>query len=66
MDAKEKPQVVVSCIISDDPVQTLKLSFTKGASLSEAPPLTEAIATLYEVQELNQAEDGNEPWANRN
>lgn len=56
MDAKEKPQVVVSCIISDDPVQTLKLSFTKGASLSEAPPLTEAIATLYEVQELNQAE----------
>ena len=59
MDAKEKPQVVVSCIISDDPVQTLKLSFTKGASLSEAPLLTEAIATLYEVQELNQAEDIN-------
>ena len=33
MDAKEKPQVVVVCVLSDDPVQTLQLSFTKGASL---------------------------------
>ena len=48
LDAEERPQVVVACILTDDPVQTLRLSFTKGASLSEAPPLTEAKAALYE------------------
>ena len=48
MDADETPQVVVACILTDDPVQTLRLSFTKGASLPEAPPLTEATAALYE------------------
>lgn len=48
MDAKEKPQVVVTCVLSDEPVQTLQLSFTKGASLAEAPELTEAVAVLYE------------------
>lgn len=62
MDAEEKPQVVVSCVLSDDPVQTLKLSFTKGASLKEAPQLTEAVATLYDggyrIGEFMKLEDG--------
>ena len=48
MDAKERPQVVIDCVLSDEPVQTLYLSFTKGASLSEAPPLNEASAVLYD------------------
>lgn len=62
MDAKEKPQVVVVCVLSDDPVQTLQLSFTKGASLTEAPVLTEAVATLYDegkaVGEFKRESDG--------
>lgn len=48
LDARDEPQVVVACVLTDDSVQTLRLSFTKGASRSEAPPLTEATATLYE------------------
>lgn len=51
MDADEKPQVVVSCIIDDGPEQVLNLSFTKGASKSEAPRLTEAVAVLYDGEE---------------
>ena len=51
LDAHDRPQVVVACILTDDPVQTLRLSFTKGASLSETPPLTEAKAALYEGDE---------------
>lgn len=63
MDAKEKPQVSVVCILTDDPVQELRLSFTKGASLSEAPPLTEAEATLTdltrgEVMKFQRQQDG--------
>ena len=51
MDAEERPQVVVVCILNDGPEQTLELSFTKGSSKSEAPHLTDAIATLYEEGE---------------
>ena len=51
LDAGDKPQVVVACILTDESVQTLRLSFTKGASLSEAPPLTEAKAALFEGDE---------------
>lgn len=62
MDAKEKPQVVVVCVLSDEPVQTLQLSFTKGASLAEAPALTEAVAMLYDgtkaVGEFKHGSDG--------
>ncbi len=62
MDAKEKPQVVVVCVLSDEPVQTLQLSFTKGASLAEAPALTEAVAMLYDgtkaVGEFKRGSDG--------
>lgn len=62
MDAKERPQVVVVCVLSDDHVQTLQLSFTKGASLAAAPVLTDAVAVLYEqgnaVGEFNRGSDG--------
>ena len=62
MDAKERPQVVVVCVLSDDHVQTLQLSFTKGASLAEAPALTEAVAMLYDgtkaVGEFMRGSDG--------
>ena len=51
LDAREKPTVVAVCILTDDPVQSLRLSFTKGASRSEAPPLTEATATLFDGEE---------------
>ena len=62
MDAKERPQVVVVCVLSDDHVQTLQLSFTKGGSLAEAPVLTDAVAVLYEqgnaVGEFKRGSDG--------
>ena len=62
MDAKEKPQVVVVCVLSDDPLQTLQLSFTKGASLAAAPALTDAVAMLYDgtkaVGEFKHGSDG--------
>lgn len=51
LDAKEKPQVVVDCVLSDDDVQELHLMFTKGASRKEAEPLTEAVATLIDKTE---------------
>ena len=65
LDAKEKPRVAVVCILNDeDPVQKLRLSFTKGVSLSSAPLLTEASAILYEdnefVGEFQRAE--NNDW----
>ena len=48
MDAKEKPQVVVTCILTDDQEQKLQLFYTKGASQPEVVPVTEAIVTLFE------------------
>ncbi len=48
MDAKEKPQVVVTCILTDDQEQKLQLFYTKGASQSEVLPVTEAVVTLFE------------------
>ena len=50
LDAGEKPTVAVGCVLTDEAIQTLYLSFTKGASLSEAPPLTEATATLTDKE----------------
>lgn len=49
LDAKEEPRVVVECVLSDAPVQELRLGFTKGASESEARPLTDAVATLTDL-----------------
>ena len=51
MDAKEEPAVAVECILSEQPVQTLRLSFTKGAAMDEAPALTEAEAVLIDLTE---------------
>lgn len=48
LDSGETPQVVVECILTNSPVQTLRLCFTKGAS-RERVPLTEAEALLYDV-----------------
>ena len=49
LDAGEKPQVVVECVISNDSIQKLYLNFTKGASKKEAEPLTDAVATLIDL-----------------
>ena len=50
------------CVLSDDHVQTLQLSFTKGASLAAAPVLTDAVAMLYDgtkaVGEFKRGSDG--------
>ena len=49
MDAKEKPEVAVACILSDDPVQELHIVYSKGASLKEAPIVMEAEALLKDL-----------------
>ena len=53
MDAGEKPKVVVECILTDDPVQELYLSFTKSVSQKEAYPLLEAEARLIDLDRYN-------------
>lgn len=53
LDAGEKPQVVVECVMSNDTIQKLYLCFTKGASREEAEPLTDAVATLIDLTESN-------------
>ena len=49
MDAGEDPRVVVECVLREDPVQTLYLSYTKGASRDVAPELLEAEAVLTDM-----------------
>lgn len=49
MDAKERPTVVVECILTNSDTQELRLNFTKGASKTMAEPLTEAAATLIDL-----------------
>ena len=51
LDAGERPQVVVECVLTNDETQELRLNFTKGASKAEAEPLTEAVATLIDLTE---------------
>lgn len=51
LDAGERPQVVVECILTNDETQELRLNFTKGASKAEAEPLNEAVATLTDLTE---------------
>ena len=55
MDALEEPTVVVECILTDDPVQTLYLTYTKGASRDQAPDLPEATAVLTDLTEGKEA-----------
>ena len=47
MDAQEKPQVAVVCIMTDNPVQEMTLFLTKGASLKERVPVTEAELMMF-------------------
>ncbi len=64
LDAGERPQVVVECVLTDSSPQELRLSFTKGAFLAEAPELTEATARLIDlwdgwpIGEFRRREDG--------
>lgn len=55
LDARDEPQVVVECVLSDEPVQTLYLVYTKGASRETAPELTDAVATLIDLTEGKEA-----------
>ena len=55
MDAEEKPVVVVECVISNNPVQTLHLRYTKGASKTEYEVVTEADAVLYDLTAGSEA-----------
>lgn len=55
MDALEEPQVVVECILSDESVQTLYLTYTQGASRESAPELSEAEAKLTDLTESKEA-----------
>ena len=55
LDAKEEPLLVVACILSQDSVQTLRLSWTKGPSQAEAPLVTEAVAVLTDLTENREA-----------
>ena len=55
LDAKDEPQVVVDCILTDEPVQTLYLVYTKGASREKAPDLPEVTAVLTDLTEGREA-----------
>ena len=55
LDAMEDPQLVVSCILTVNPVQELKLSYTKSASRGEAPPVSGAEAVLTDLSENREA-----------
>ena len=55
LDAMDEPQVVVECILSDEPVQTLYLVYTKGASRETAPELPEAVVMLTDLTEGREA-----------
>lgn len=49
MDAGDNPQVVVECVLREEPTQTLFLAYTKGASRAAAPDLPEAEAVLTDL-----------------
>ena len=51
LDARDEPEVVVDCILTDEPVQILYLVYTKGASRETAPELPEAKAVLTDLTE---------------
>ena len=55
LDALEEPKMVVECILTDAPVQTLYLTYTKGASRAQAPDLPEATAVLTDLTEGKEA-----------
>lgn len=55
LDPGEKPYVVVECVLSDEPVQTMRLSYTKAPSRNETPVLSDAEAVLLDVTAAEEA-----------
>lgn len=55
LDAEEKPQVVVDYVMTSDPAQTIRLSFSKGASKEMVEPVTEATVLLFDESGNKQA-----------
>jgi hypothetical protein len=55
MDAGESPQVVVECVLNEESVQKLFLTYTKGASRKEASDLPEAEAVLTDLTASREA-----------
>lgn len=55
MDAGEFPQVVVECVLNEESVQKLFLTYTKGASRKEASDLPEAEAVLTDLTASREA-----------
>ena len=55
LDAKEDPLLAVYCVLKVDSVQELKLSYTKSATMAEAPRVTEATAVLTDLTEGREA-----------
>ena len=51
LDTGEKPTVVVECVLVNEPIQTLYLSFTKGASRESSQELTDVVAILTDITE---------------
>ena len=48
LDPGEAPEVVVECVLTEEPVQELYLSYAKGVSQKEADPLPEAEVLLID------------------
>ncbi|MBR5736146.1 MAG: DUF4249 family protein [Bacteroidales bacterium] len=55
LDAKEDPFLAVFCVLKNESVQELKLSFTKSATMNAAPRVTEATAVLTDLTEGREA-----------
>lgn len=51
LDAGDKPQVVLECVLTDNDTQELYLHFTKSASRIEVKPLVDATAQLIDLTE---------------
>lgn len=49
LDAGEPPKVVVECVLSDEPLQVLHLSYTKSVSHPAYPPVGNAEARLLDL-----------------
>lgn len=55
MDAMEEPTLVVQCVLTDEPLQTLHLVYTKGASRDRARDVPEAVAVLTDLTDGSEA-----------
>lgn len=55
LDAMEEPTLVVQCVLTDEPLQTLHLVYTKGASRDRARDVPEAVAVLTDLTDGSEA-----------